>query len=165
MNKYFLMDNEQKLRNQVVKLLEQGNAFMPVIEKLKSIPYKNTGVRAENFSHTIWELTEHIRLALHDLVEYSKDSHHQSPTWPDEYWPDKPEPGSREQWLESAEQINHLLNEMINMVHDSSNDLFEPFAANPEHHLFRQATIAAEHTAYHGGQIAMIDKAIQRQQN
>lgn len=159
------MDNDQKLRNQLVKLLEQGNAFMPLLGKLKSIPYENTGVRVENFSHTIWELTEHIRLALHDLVEYSKDSHYQSPPWPDGYWPENSGPDSNEEWLKSVEKISDLLSEMINMVKDSSNDLFEPFAANPDHHLLRQATIVAEHTAYHGGQIAILSKAVQRQQD
>lgn len=50
------------------------------------------------------------------------------------------------------------------MVRYPSNDLFGPFKANADHNLFRQATIAAEHAAYYGGQIAMLSKAIERQQ-
>ncbi|MCF8309348.1 MAG: DinB family protein, partial [Bacteroidales bacterium] len=118
----------------------------------------------EGFAHTVWELTEHLRLALHDLVEYSKDSHFQSPPWPDGYWPKNPAPASEKEWQNSLQQINDLREEMIRMVQDTSNDLFEPFKANPDHNLLRQATIAAEHTAYHGGQIAMLSKAIERQQ-
>ena len=159
------MNNDQKLRNHLVKLLEQGNAFTPLLGQLNAVPYENTGLRLEGFAHTIWELTEHIRLALHDLVEYSKNSYYQSPPWPDGYWPENAAPGSRKEWSESIEHIDNLLNEMVNMVKDTSNDLFEPFKANAEHNLLRQATIAAEHAAYHGGQIVTLHKALQRLQD
>ncbi len=159
------MNSDQKLRNHLVKLLEQGNAFTPLFEQLDSIPYENTGLRLSGFAHTIWELTEHIRLALHDLVEYAKDSYYQSPPWPDGYWPENAAPGTRKEWKESIEHIDNLLNEMINMVKDTSNDLFEPFKANADHNLMRQATIAAEHAAYHAGQIAMLKKALQNLQD
>ena len=159
------MDHDQKLRNQLVKLLSQGNAFMPLFDQLDSVPFENTGVRVKGFAHTIWELTEHIRLALHDLVEYSKDSYYQSPPWPNGYWPENASLGSRKEWAESVEHINNLLNEMISMVKNASNDLLEPFKANKDHNLLRQATIIAEHAAYHSGQIAMLNKALQRLQD
>jgi hypothetical protein len=157
-----LMDTDKKLREQLVKLLKQGNAFSPLSKQFESIPYDVAGERIEGFSHTVWEITEHIRLALHDLIEYSKDSHFQSPPWPDGYWPKNPGPASQKEWVESVQQINDLIGEMIHMIQDPSNDLFEPFEANPDHNLLRQATIAAEHTAYHGGQVAMLSKAIER---
>ncbi|MBS3808005.1 MAG: DinB family protein [Bacteroidales bacterium] len=154
--------NNNKLREQLAALISQGNAFTPLPQLLDSIPYEVTGQQVEGFSHTVWELTEHLRIALHDLVEYSKDSHFQSPPWPDGFWPDEPGLASREGWDESVRQIKALQEEMIEMVLDPANDLFEPFVANPDHHLLRQATIVAEHNAYHAGQIAMLSKALGR---
>jgi len=156
------MNKDQQIRIQLVNLLKQGNAFRPLSQLFETIPYEITGEKAEGFSHTVWELAEHIRLALHDLVEYSKDSHFQSPPWPEGYWPEKPEPRSKTEWHETITQIRKAMDEMIELVEDPSNDLFEPFAANKDHNLLRQATIAAEHTAYHGGQIAMLSKALER---
>ena len=158
------MDNTQQLRERLVKLLLQGSAFKPLPETLKSIPFEVTGQQLDGFAHTVWELTEHIRIAMHDLVEYSKDSYFESPPWPDGFWPEESAPSSEKEWKYSIQQINDLREEMIQMVKDPSNDLFEPFKANADHNLFRQATIAAEHAAYHGGQIAMLSKAIERQQ-
>ena len=155
------MDTDKVLRNQLVTMMKQGNAFTPLTETLNAVSYDVTGKTVNNFPHTIWELTEHIRLALHDLVEYSKDSHYQSPPWPEGYWPDNRGPYSEDEWKKSVEHIQDLLQEMINRVQDTSNDLFEPFAANPEHNLLRQATIVAEHCAYHAGQIAMLRKAME----
>ena len=152
-------DREQILRNQLVTMIRQGNAFTPVPQLLDSIPYEITGKHIEGYGHTVWELTEHLRIALHDLVEYSKDSHYQSPPWPEGFWPGTPAPPSREEWEESVKRIKELMEEMVEMVQDPSNDLFEPFAANPNHHLLRQATIVAEHNAWHGGQIAVVGKA------
>lgn len=156
------MDTDPKIREQLVKLLNQGRAFTPLPELLRTVPYEVAGVHMDGFSHTVWELMEHIRIALHDLVEYSKDSTFQSPPWPEGYWPEHSEPDSRKAFLESIEQILTLQQEMISLVQDPANDLFEPFQANPAHNLFRQATIAAEHTAYHGGQLAMLSTAIER---
>jgi hypothetical protein len=159
------MENDKKLREQLIKLIKQGSAFMPLSERFNSIPYEDTGVQLEGFSHTIWELAEHMRIALHDLVEYSKDSTFESPPWPDGYWPKNSVPNSQKEWLETIEQIENLIQEMTGLVEDPENDLFEPFQANPDHHLLRQATIFAEHNAYHGGQIAMLSKAIERRKN
>ena len=152
-------EEDQMLRDQLETMIRQGNAFRPLPQLLDSIPFDITGKQVEGYSHTVWELTEHLRIALHDLVEYSKDSHYQSPPWPEGFWPDHPKPGSKEQWQQSVNHINELMEEMIDMVQDPSNDLFEPFTANKNHHLLRQATIVAEHNAWHGGQIAVVSKA------
>lgn len=154
------MPDDQKLRDQLVKLMKGGNAFFPLPEVLDSTPYEITSKKPEGFVHTIWEITEHIRICLHDLVEYSKSSYFQSPPWPEGYWPKNTGPESKEEWESSVGHIKALLEEMIDMVLDSSNDLFKPFAANPDHNLLRQATIVAEHNAYHNGQIVLLRKAL-----
>lgn len=155
------MNTHQKLRDQLVTMLKQGNAFTPLGPLLESLPYAFTGQKVEGFSHTIWELTEHIRLALHDLTEYSKDSYYASPPWPEGYWPLTSYPASEADWQASVNHIHQLFDEMISWIQDPQVDLFEPFAAHPDHHLLRQATIAAEHCAYHTGQIAMLYNYLQ----
>jgi hypothetical protein len=154
------MNTDQVILEQLVSLIRQGNAFNPLTNVLEDIPYELTGKKIEGADHTIWEITEHIRICLQDLVEYSKDSYFKSPPWPDGYWPEKTFPGSEKEWLESIERIKELTEEMIQMVQDPKRDLYEPFAANPGHHLLRQATIVAEHNAYHTGQLAMLKKVL-----
>ena len=39
--------------------------------------------------YTIWQLVEHIRIAQWDIVEFSLNPTHESPQWPEGYWPDK----------------------------------------------------------------------------
>ena len=84
----------------------------------------------------------------------------QSPPWPDGYWPNHSAPASGKEWLETVERIEQLIEEMIELIQDPEKDLFEPFSSNPEHNLLRQATIVAEHNAYHSGQLAMMKKAL-----
>ena len=38
-------------------------------------------------SHTPWMLLEHLRLAQWDILEFSRNSKHASPEWPEGYWP------------------------------------------------------------------------------
>lgn len=91
-----------------MKLLKQGSAFKLLPDTYKAIPYEVTGKQMDGFAHPVWELTEHIRIAFHDLVEYSKDSYFESPPWPDGFWPENPEPSSEKEWKYSIQQINDL---------------------------------------------------------
>lgn len=154
------MSEDKKVRDQLVMLMKGGNAFIPLSEVLDSTPFEITGKKPEGFSHTIWELTEHIRICLHDLVEYSKNSYFQSPPFPEGYWPESTSPKSKEEWKDCVNHIKRLLNEMIERVSDPSIDLVEPFAANPNHNLLREANIVAEHNAYHAGQIVQLRKVL-----
>jgi hypothetical protein len=154
------MDTDKILRDQLETLIRQGNAFSPLVNVLENISYDDTGKKINGSDHTIWEITEHIRICLHDLVEYSKDSFFKSPPWPDGYWPEKSSPKSGKEWLESIERIKELTEEMIRMIQDPGRDLYEPFAANSNHNILRQATIVAEHNAYHTGQLAMMNKVL-----
>ena len=138
--------------------MQGGNAFIPLGRVLDSTPFEIVAVPVIGYPHTIWELTEHIRLALHDLVEYSKDSWYQSPPWPEGYWPEHRAPESQQTWLASVAEIKRLIGEMVELISDPEIDLYSPFEAYGKHHLLRQATIVAEHNAYHNGQIVMLRK-------
>jgi len=154
------MHTDEVVRNQMKKMIRQGNAFAPLSEVLESVPYEKTGEKIPGSNHTIWEVTEHIRLCLYDLVEYSKDSYFKSPPWPEGYWPGRTAPSSEKEWMETVERISQLTEEMIELIQDPDNDLYQPFSSNPEHNLLRQAIIVAEHNAYHGGQLAMMKKVL-----
>ncbi len=44
----------------------------------------------QNAPHSGWEILEHMRIALHDLLDFSTNPKYVERKWPDEYWPASP---------------------------------------------------------------------------
>jgi hypothetical protein len=64
-------------------------------------------------------------------------------------WPTGPE--NKQQWKESQQRIAENQKELIRMINDTKNDLFEPFDWSSGQTLLREVLVLAEHNAYHTG--------------
>lgn len=54
------MTGEQQMKEQLVKHLNGGEAFMSVDEMLKEIPFSETGVRPKDLPYSFYELFYHM---------------------------------------------------------------------------------------------------------
>jgi hypothetical protein len=95
-----------------------------------------------------------------DIVEFTKDARHKSPPWPAGYWPPAQEPPQQEAWDQCVESITDLLEEMRKLILDRSRPLLEPFPRSQGQTLMREALLAADHNAYHLGEIVQLRKAL-----
>ncbi|HET9220271.1 MAG TPA: DinB family protein, partial [Terriglobia bacterium] len=86
------------VREQVIKLLRGGQAHLTLDDVVKGFPSKLRGVKPRGAPHTAWQLVEHLRIALWDILEFSRDAKHTSPPWPDGYWPKEEKPPSDAAW-------------------------------------------------------------------
>jgi len=146
------------LREELTTLLWQGNAFVPMLQVLEKVPAGMAGQVVPGYPHSIYSLTRHIHIALHDLLEYTTNPHFQSPPWPEGYWPKETAPRNEAHWQETREELHRSLNRAESFIEDYAVDFWEPLPANARHHAFRQMTIAITHNAYHAGQIVMLHK-------
>ncbi len=80
------MDTQKELRAHLLELLAGKSAHVDLETVLKEFPVDEINTRIENAPHTAWELLEHLRIAQHDIVEFSRDANHVSPKFPDGYW-------------------------------------------------------------------------------
>ena len=101
-----------------------------------------------------------MRVALWDIVEFTKDARHKSPPWPDGYWPPSPEPPQEEAWDQCAASIVDLVEEMRALILERSRPLLEPLPRSQGQTLMREALLAADHNAYHIGQLVQLRKAL-----
>ncbi|HEY0244105.1 MAG TPA: DinB family protein [Mucilaginibacter sp.] len=118
------MNNDHKiLIDELVKLLEGGSAHAPFKDAIAKLPANLRGIKPANMPYSIWQLTEHIRITQWDMLRFCVDADHQSPNWPDEYWPNEAEPANDDDWDKSVKQIENDLNEFI--------DLFKHLTTKP----------------------------------
>ena len=146
------------LIDEVVHLLQCGNAHADLETALAGLPKELRGKTPDKLPYSIWQLVEHIRIAQWDMLQFCKSGSHQSPKWPDAYWPREADPGTDEAWERSVMQINEDLEEFVNLV--TTADLFVKFPYSTGQNLLREALQAADHTSYHVGEIIVIRRLL-----
>lgn len=152
--------DQDTIRERLAQSLSWEAAHVGFEQAVSNIPYSVCILKPFGMPYSIWELTEHCRIAQRDILEYCKNPYYTSPEWPTEYWPDRNNLPTEQQWEQSVQSFIKDLNEMAEIIRDPKNDLFRPFENGSGHNLFREAAILIDHTAYHTGQIVLIRKIL-----
>jgi hypothetical protein len=148
------------LRDQVISLLEGGNAHVTFEDAVKDLAPKFRGIKPEGAAHTAWELVEHMRIAQSDILEFSRDSKHVSPDWPQGYWPKTAKPPSDAAWKKSIAAIKKDRDAMIKLVRNPKTDLYKKIPHGTGQNILREALLIADHNAYHVGELVFLQRVI-----
>jgi hypothetical protein len=154
------MEHDKLLRQQLAKLIDWNEAHADLSAAVHNFPAKLRAKVPDGLPHSAWQLLEHIRIALWDILEFSRDAKHKSPKWPEGYWPETEAPPSDKAWDESVKSILKTQEDLRNLVTDPSHDLFKPFPHGDGQTLLRETLLAADHGAYHLGQLVLVRKAL-----
>jgi len=152
--------SDSKLREHVVNFLQGKGAHVDFDGVINGLPATSRGTRPKGAAHSPWEILEHLRIAQWDILEFSRNPSHVSPSWPEGYWPDSEAPANAEAWNESVERFRSDLDAMIALVSDPRSDLFTPFAHGDGQTLLREALLIADHNAYHIGELVVVRRLL-----
>ncbi|MCL4559511.1 MAG: DinB family protein [Chloroflexi bacterium] len=150
------MVSDQVLREQLLALLRGGNAHMPFDEAVAGFPMEAINLRAPDVSYTPWHLLEHIRRTQWDILEFVRDPKHVSPPWPKGYWPAPDEQTGAAKWEQTLAGFRGDLKALEEIVADPQTDLTGDIPHAPGYNILREALLAADHTAYHIGEFAIL---------
>jgi hypothetical protein len=146
-------NKDKQLRDNLIELLKGGNAHAGFDDAVKDFPEKLRGIKPNALPHSAWMLLEHLRLAQWDILEFSRNPKHKSPSWPEGYWPKHDAPQSKEAWNESIELFRENLKAMQQLVANPETDLYAPIPWGDGQTILREALLVADHNAYHVGQL------------
>lgn len=144
----------------LVDLIEKGNAHVPLDDALKNIPFSLLGEKPENLPYSIWQIVEHIRIAQWDILEFSRNAKHVSPQWPDGYWPKEAAAKSKEALEKCIKQIHADRQSFIELIKHAGDNLYEPFEYGSGQSLLKEALVLADHNSYHTGEIIIIRRLL-----
>lgn len=119
-----------------------------------------SGMKPEGAPHTAWQLLEHLRIAQHDILEFSRDPSHKSPAWPDGYWPKSEAAPSKAIWDETIADFKKDAQAMEELISDSKQDLYKSIEGGTGQTLLREALVLAAHNSYHLGQLVYLKKIL-----
>jgi hypothetical protein len=154
------MQSDKLLRQHLEKLLLGGEAHATFDAAIKDLPVRLRGKRPAGAEHSPWQLLEHLRIAQSDILEFSRDAKHESPKWPEGYWPIKPAPPDKNAWEKSVRAFRRDLKAMCSLVSDEKTDLFAPIAHGDGQTILREALLLADHNAYHLGQLVLLRRLL-----
>jgi hypothetical protein len=149
----------QALRDHLVKLLEGGHAHATFDAAIKGLPASLRARAPTGLPYSPWQLLEHLRIAQWDILEFSRDRGHQSPAWPEGYWPRETKP-SEAAWRKSVAEFRRDLKAMQALVADPATDLFAPIPWGDGQTVLREALLAADHNAYHLGELVVVRRLL-----
>jgi hypothetical protein len=148
------------VREQVIKLLQGGQAHLTFDEVIKNFPANLRGVRPKGAPHSAWQLVEHLRIAVWDILEFSRNPAHVSPSWPDGYWPKTEKPPNTAAWSKSIASINKDMEAMQKLVENENTDLYAKIPHGTGQNILREALLVADHNAYHIGQLLLLRRLL-----
>ena len=152
--------SQENLKSDMLEFLGSHPAHADAKRSLQDINPKNRHKKVENFSHTIWEELEHLRLAQEDILKYMLEPDWKSPKWPEGFWPNKKENISEEEWDNSLAGFMKDLTEVQEFVQKSKIDLAKKIPHTQNHTYLREILLIIDHNAYHLGKIVEMRKAL-----
>lgn len=154
------MTDDKALREHVLFLLKDGGAHLSFETAIKGLPVALRGKRPKGAAHSAWEILEHMRLALWDILEFTRDPKHVSPKWPEGYWPEKPVPPSDRAWSKSVAAFRKDFEAMCQLVEDPSTDLFAKIPHGTGQTLLKEVLLVADHNSYHLGELVAVRRLL-----
>jgi len=152
--------DESAVREHVLYLLNGGGAHVGFEKAIAGLSESLRGAKAEGLPFSPWRLLEHMRIAQWDILEFSRDARHVSPSWPDGYWPETDAPPSREAWDNSVARFRSDLKSMERLVGNPKTDLYAKIPHGEGQTVLREALLIADHNAYHLGQLVLLRRLL-----
>ena len=126
--------NNKVLREHVLDLLIGEGAHLNFEGAVKGMPADLRGKRPDGAAHSPWEVLEHMRIAQWDILEFVRNPNHVSP--------------------------GGNLREIADLVANESADLLAPIPHANGKTLLREALLAADHNAYHLGELVTLRRVL-----
>lgn len=150
--------SDQAVRELLAKMLSWEDAHAGFDAAVENIPEDFRGKRGG--PHSPWELVEHIRIAQHDILDFSINKDYEEMAWPSDYWPRSPAPSSAAEWDKSIESFREDREALRKLTLDKSIDLSSAIPHGSGQTYMREIALAADHTAYHVGQLILVRKLL-----
>jgi hypothetical protein len=148
-------------REIVASALDWEQAHVGLDRAVENLPSELRGRRPDGAPYSIWQQLEHIRLAQRDLLDFCRDPDYvHDLDWPDDYWPASPEPPSEQAWDDCLAAIRSDRDELKRWAVEADVDLTEEIPWGSGQTYLRTVIVAADHAAYHVGQIVLIRKLL-----
>ncbi len=151
---------DQAVRKQLAEFLQGGHAHVSLDDAVKGFPSSLYATKPKGVDHNAWQMLEHIRFTLHDLLEFCTNLDYRTPKWPEDYWPKKDAPSGPKEWNASVKSLQMDLHGLEALLKDPKVHLNKKIPWGEGQTILREILLAIDHTSYHVGQLVMLRKQL-----
>jgi DinB superfamily len=148
------------LRSVIAGLLDSEDAHAGFDKVVGRLPPKLRGQVPAGLPYSPWQLLEHIRIAQEDILDFCRNPSYRERQWPDDYWPTAPSPPSPEAWDRSILAFRRDRDALKQLALNEDIDLLDKVPAGKDQTYLRELLLAADHTAYHLGELVVVRRAL-----
>jgi hypothetical protein len=148
------------LRRQLAQLLTWSDAHVNFDDAVAGLPVGARGKVPRGLPYSPWQLVEHMRLAQADILEFCVSRHYKEKRWPEDYWPASAAPPSRRAWSASLAGFRKDRRAIERLATNPRRDLIARVPAGTGQTVLREVVLAADHTAYHVGQLVAVRRLL-----
>lgn len=152
-------ERETALRALLEIFLVWEDAHVSFGTAIARVPPELRGVVPRGLPYSLWQLLEHLRRTQRDILDFCRNPDYVEPPF-DQYWPPSAAPQNESAWEESVEGCHHDLRELQRLAADNDVDLFQPIPHRTGQTYFRELLLAADHNAYHVGQMVVVRRIL-----
>ncbi len=149
-----------ELRRHLARLLSWSDAHVSFDDAVADLPVSARGRVPKGLPYSPWQLVEHMRLAQADILEFCIRRDYREKEWPKDYWPPTAEPPTTRAWSASIAQFKRDRNALARLATSPRRDLLGRVPAGTGQTLLREIILAADHTAYHVGQLVAVRRLL-----
>ena len=148
------------LRQLLARLLSWSDAHISFDDGVAGLPVAARGRIPRGLPYSPWQLVEHLRLAQADILEFCVSRLYQEKRWPKDYWPAAAAPPTRQAWSAAVAGFRKDRRAFARLVLNPRRDLLAPVPAGTGQTLLRAILLAADHSAYHVGQLVAVRRLL-----
>ena len=148
------------MRSHIAKALDWGDAHATFEKAVKDFPAALRGRRVEGLPYSAWELLEHLRIAQHDILDFSRNPTYEELEWPRDYWPGSPEPPDDKAWDRSVAAFRRDRAALKKLASDPKIALDKRIPHGDGQTVLREILLVIDHNAYHVAEIVMLRRLL-----
>jgi uncharacterized damage-inducible protein DinB len=152
--------SDTALRDHVAALLRWEDAHAGIEQIVDGVPPDKWGAPAPGLPYTLWQLLEHLRLAQYDILDFCRNPGYTERRWPEDYWPGKSDVPTADGVAGSIAAFKQDREALTALALDRKTDLFARVPHGTGQTYLRELLLAADHTAYHLGQMVAVRRAL-----
>ena len=154
------MSDDAALRAHLGRILDWEDAHASFDQAIAGLPARVRGVTPPGFTHSAWQLLEHIRIAQHDILDFCVNPKYVELESMAGLWPPSAKPSSARAWTASVAAVRRDRAAVKKLAADLQVDLFARIPHGTGQTYLREVLLVADHNAYHVGQLVALRRAL-----
>lgn len=148
------------MRAQLAKALDWGEAHADFDKAVKDFPSNLRGRRLRGVPYTAWQLVEHMRVAQHDILDFSTNPAYVELAFPDDYWPAAAAPPDAKAWDRSVAAFRRDRAAVQKIAGDARLNLAKKIPHGSGQTYMREILLVIDHNAYHTAELVMLRRLL-----